>query len=140
MATAPIDLRWAQDKAEEGADEDPGATNVANKKIKNGSAKAKTKQSNAKKQRASSGKKTNPPQATAAKKKKTPKADKHEPMEGCSYAAGDYSESRLRWIRKRCRKYEMTWRAASSAWNSSVTRANLLEGMSHAEKVRRRFV
>ena len=57
-----------------------------------------------------------------------------------NYSAGSYSQERLRFIRAMVDAKKASFREASAMRNDSAERASLLEGMSHSEKVRRRFV
>ena len=82
---------------------------------------------------------------TKAKKGKTTKVEvqKKKNMTGPvppNYSPGSYSQERLRFIRAMVDAKKASFREASAMWKDSVERASLLEGMSHSEKVRRRFV
>ena len=56
----------------------------------------------------------------------------------CRYVPGEFSQARLRFIRKRQAK-GWTFRDASNFWNSSKTRANMLARLPPSERARRRF-
>ena len=122
-------LRWADEEAD-GDDpaHDAGSVKGAGKSSKKKQAKQATKKKQASKAKAN--------QVTVA----GAKANKGPGKQHGAYIAGDYSARRRTWIQKRKDKFAMSHRDACSAWNSSKTRARLLEDMPHAEKVRRRFV
>ena len=56
-----------------------------------------------------------------------------------AYCPGNFSQERLKFI-SRLKERGFSHKEASSKWGSSQRRAKLLEGMSHAELKRRRFI
>ena len=94
---------------------------------------------------ATKNKKKKKPSPSKPKKKAAPKAAKKNELPAkCkqygSYAAGDYSAQRKKYIAENMEWYECSYREASSWWNESWEREELLKDMPHKEKVRRRFV
>ena len=73
--------------------------------------------------------------AAAKNKKQKPASSSQD----CAYIAGEYKTQRVNFINKK-RGKGFTYKEASNLWNTSSIREKLLEGMSHSEKVRRRFV
>lgn len=61
------------------------------------------------------------------------------PNKSSKYKAGDYQQTYMQFILDEKRK-GLKLREAQSVWKSSPQRAKLLEGMSTAEKKRRRFI
>ena len=72
--------------------------------------------------------------------KKAAPSHKHALPEDCLYKPHEFSEKRMKFIRKRQNKLGLSFRDANKLWVGSKTRAKLLENMPHKEKVRRRFV
>lgn len=87
-----------------------------------------------------------PKKATAKKTLQDAKGPKKAPNpkhvlpDDCLYKPHEFSEKRMKFIRKRQNKFGLSFREANKLWVGSITRAKLLDNMPHAEKVRRRFV
>ena len=110
--------RWKNGNMDEATDEEEEA----------GKTKAPVKKAKAKK---ASKKGTNPKKAKSKKKG-------HQTGE--NYKPGDYAAERKRYIAEMIEWYDVKYREASSWWNESSERAELLKGMSEQELRRRRFI
>ena len=127
--------RWLQ------ADEEDPDDAVGDEKPKGSSAKKKAAQKAVKQKKDKCGKPKASENVATKKASKPSKKGENEPAcSSSAYVPGQYQEKRLKWITKRRKKFQMTFREASTAWNTCLTREKLLENMPHAEKVRRRFI
>ena len=131
--------RWATEEPEPDEDGElpprkPSRKGKAQQKVK--AKKTMTKEDALSKQAKGSGKRLN-----TGDNEEEPKRKKKKPSEAfpdCTYVAGEYSQVRLKFIRKRQAK-GWTFKEASACWNTSKTRANILKNMPPSEKARRRF-
>ena len=78
-------------------------------------------------------------------KKKTPKPSAHQEKpasnnSACLYKPGEFREIRLKFIADLRKSEDVTWPEACQRWNTSERRAKLLEGMSHGQLKKRRFI
>ena len=139
--------RWATEEPE--PDEDGELPKKAKRK---GNAKKNEKKKTTKKEAALSkqpkaakakqagGKRPNAGDDVASEREE-PKSKQTKPAQApldCAYVAGEYSQVRLKFIRKR-QASGWTFKEASAYWNTSKTRAKILENMPPSEKARRRF-
>ena len=78
-------------------------------------------------------------------KKKTPKPSAHQEKpasnnSACLYKPGEFREIRLKFIADLRKSEDVTWPEACRRWKTSERRAKLLEGMSHGQLKKRRFI
>ena len=59
---------------------------------------------------------------------------------GCLYKPGEFRDIRLKFIADLRQAEDVTWSEACKRWNTSERRAKLLEGMSHGQLKKRRFI
>ena len=120
-------MRWKGDESDD-EDEDVEKNKCKKKKKRKTPTKAKNK-------------KNKPAAKPPAQKPRsnTRTTTTTEPSGPCAYKAGDFAEERKAYLAK-LRESGTSHKEACTMWTASERRAELIQNMSHAEQVRRRFV